>query len=151
VLYLPHMEPQLPSPSHSPENGPAHFQGGETFSGANKPEKAPEQPEKQETREQHVGGSAGDPAAVIQAAPALPPLPPVAPPQQSTKPVVDDSNPATAADEDLIEKEWVEKAKKVVSDTKHDPYLQGKEVSKLQADYLQKRYGKTVNLPSDGA
>jgi hypothetical protein len=50
----------------------------------------------------------------------------------------------------LIEKEWVEKAKKVVLETKHDPYLQGQEVSKLQADYLQKRYGKTVRLPSDG-
>ena len=150
MLYLPHMEPQLPSPSHSPENGPAHFQGGETFSGANKPEKAPEQAEKQESREQHQGGPGGDPAAVIKAIPALPPLPPIAPAGQPAKPVDDGSNPAEAADVDLIEKEWVEKAKKVVADTKHDPYLQGQQVSKLQADYLQKRYGKTVNLPSDG-
>lgn len=145
------MEPQLPSPSHSPENGPAHFRGGETFPGANQPEKAPEQPEKQETREQHVGGPAGDPAAVKQVTPVLPPLPTIAPAQAPAQSVSDNSNPASAADEDLIEKEWVEKAKKVVADTKHDPYLQGQEVSKLQADYLKKRYGKTVNLPADGA
>jgi len=151
VLYLPHMEPQLPSPSHSPENGPAHFPGGEVFSGANQPENAPEQAERQETREQHVGGPAGDPSAVQPAAPALPPLPTIAPPAKSTAPVTDDTNPATASDDDLIEKEWVEKAKNVVANTKHDPYLQGQEVSKLQADYLKKRYGKTVNLPTDGA
>jgi hypothetical protein len=145
------MEPQLPSPSHAPENGPAHFRGGETFPAVNQPEKKPETPEKQETREQHVGGPSGDPAAVTQAAPVLPPLPPMPATASPTAPVAADTNPATAADEDLIEKEWVEKAKKVVAETKHDPYLQGQEVSKLQADYLRKRYGKTVNLPTDGA
>ena len=144
------MEPQLPSPSHSPENGPAHFQGGEAFPAVNQPERLPEAPEKQETREQHVGGPAGEPAAVTQPAPALPPLPTM-PAASPVLPAVDDTNPPAAADEDLIEKEWVEKAKKVVSETKHDPYLQGQEVGKLQADYLKKRYGKTVSLPSDGA
>lgn len=144
------MEPQLPSPSHSPENGPAHFRGGETFPAVNQPEKTPETPEKQETHEQHVGGPTGDPVAV-QATPVLPPLPTITPAKTPTLPAVDDTNPPAAADEDLIEKEWVEKAKKVVAETKHDPYLQGQEVSKLQADYLKKRYGKTVNLPTDGA
>lgn len=145
------MEPQLPSPSRSPESGPAHFQGGETFSGANTPESAPKLPEKQETHEQYVGGPAGDPVAVQPIAPVLPPLPTIAPPAATTQAVPADTNPAAAADEDLIEKEWVEKAKKVIADTKHDPYLQEQEVSKLQADYLKKRYGKTVNLPADGA
>jgi hypothetical protein len=144
------MEPQLPSPSHTPENGPAHFQGGETFPVVNQPEQAPQQPERQESREQHVGGPAGDPAAIAQpAAPVLPPLPTLTPTPTATTST--DTNPSAAADDDLIEKEWVEKAKKVVSETKHDPYLQGQEVSKLQADYLKKRYGKTVSLPTDGA
>lgn len=144
------MEPQLPSPSHSPENGPAHFRGGETFPAVDLPEQTPAAPEKQETREQHVGGPTGDPVVATKpAAPLLPPLPPM---QTTTpEPMSDESTPPTAADEDLIEKEWVERAKKVVAATKHDPYLQGKEVSKLQADYLKKRYGKTVNIPSDGA
>lgn len=148
------MEPQLPSPSRTPENGPAHFQGGETFSGAKGPEQAPRQPEQQEqqeTREQHVGGPQGDPVVVVQAPPALPPLPQAAPPSATGTSTAGDTNPTAASDEDLIEKEWVEKAKKVVEQTKHDPYLQGQEVSRLQADYLKKRYGKTVNLPTDGA
>lgn len=150
MLYLPHMEPQLPTPRSTPETGPAHFPGGETFSGAQQPETTPQQPEKQETHEQHVGGPAGDPASVV-ATPVLPPLPTMTPTPASTQPVIDDKNPIVAADEDLIEKEWVERAKKVVAETKHDPYLQGQQVSQLQADYLKKRYGKTVNVPTDGA
>lgn len=150
MLYLPHMEPQLPTPQSTPETGPAHFPGAETFPGAMQPEQAPQQPEKQETREQHIGGPSGDPAPVVTA-PVLPPLPTMTPTPASTQPVVNDNNPIVAADEDLIEKEWVERAKKVVAETRHDPYLQGQQVSQLQADYLKKRYGKTVNVPMDGA
>jgi hypothetical protein len=54
------------------------------------------------------------------------------------------SNPATAADEDLIEKEWVDKAKKIISETKDDPHKREQEVGKLQADYLKKRYGREL-------
>ena len=64
--------------------------------------------------------------------------------------ISDGSNPSIAADDDLIEKEWVEKAKKVIAETKHDPHLQEQEVSKLQADYLKKRYNKSVKVPTDG-
>lgn len=145
------MEPQLPTPQSSPENGPAHFTGGETFSGVNASESAPKSPEKQEIREQYVGGPSNDPVVLQPATPVLPPLPTIAPPTTASPAPVDTSNPTTAGDDDLIEKEWVEKAKKVIADTKHDPYLQEQEVSKLQADYLQKRYGKTVSLPTDGA
>lgn len=54
------------------------------------------------------------------------------------------ASPAIADDVDVIEKEWVDKAKKIVSTTKDDPHEQEKEVSKLQADYLMKRYGKQI-------
>jgi hypothetical protein len=145
------MEPQLPTPSRSPESSPAHFQGGETFPGAITPEVAPKQPEKQETHEQHVGGPGGDPVVAQPVAPVLPPLPTISPAATPAPAVGDDTNPTSAADDDLIEKEWVEKAKKVIADTKHDPHLQEQEVSRLQADYLKKRYGKTVSLPTDGA
>lgn len=56
------------------------------------------------------------------------------------------TTPAIADDVDVIEKEWVDKAKKIVSATKDNPHQQEKEVSKLQADYLLKRYGKQVKL-----
>lgn len=59
-----------------------------------------------------------------------------------------DVGPAVADDVDVIEKEWVDKAKSIVNEHKHDPYNQEKETSKLQADYLKKRYGKDVKLPS---
>jgi Txe/YoeB family toxin of Txe-Axe toxin-antitoxin module len=57
-----------------------------------------------------------------------------------------DDNQLLADDVDVLEKEWVEKAKKIVHETKEDPYLQEKEVSKLQSDYLQKRYGKQIKV-----
>lgn len=54
------------------------------------------------------------------------------------------SSPTIANDDDLIEKEWVDKAKKIVSETRSDPYKQEEEVSKLQIDYLEKRYGRKI-------
>lgn len=56
------------------------------------------------------------------------------------------SAPAIADDTDLIEKEWVEKAKEIVQHTKDDPYLQNKEMNKMKADYLKKRYNKDIKL-----
>lgn len=52
--------------------------------------------------------------------------------------------PAIADDADLIEKEWVEKAKEIVEKTKADPYVQNKELNKMKADYMKKRYNKDL-------
>jgi hypothetical protein len=60
--------------------------------------------------------------------------------------VAADDNPIAANDDDLIEKEWVDKAKKIILQTKDDPYRREQEVSKLQADYLRKRYGKELGV-----
>jgi hypothetical protein len=76
---------------------------------------------------------------VVQPIP-LQPLPQqqqVAAPQQSDAPLIAD-------DVDVIEKEWVDKAKNIVNQTKEDPYAQEQEVSRLQADYLAKRYNKNI-------
>ena len=64
---------------------------------------------------------------------------------------VDDSTtfantPLVASDSDQIEKEWVDKAKKIISDTKEDPYQRDEEVSKLQVEYIKTRYGRSINL-----
>ncbi len=56
--------------------------------------------------------------------------------------------PQVADDSDLIEKEWVEKAKAIVAQTTDDPYVQNKELSKFKADYMKKRYNKEI--PTDG-
>lgn len=68
--------------------------------------------------------------------------------------VVDDSvviistvpsdTPLIAGDDDLIEKEWVDRAKKIVTETRNDPYSREEAVSKLQSDYLKKRYGREL-------
>jgi len=55
-------------------------------------------------------------------------------------------NPAIAKDDDLIEREWVDKAKKIVAETQNDPYRQEEAVNKLQVDYMKKRYGKELDV-----
>jgi hypothetical protein len=104
-------------------------------------------------------------AAIEQGVPSLvPPLstdqptqtpaqvpPPLMPPISSTTPAADPPQmavqlPAIADDNDLIEKEWVTKAKHIVEQTKHDPYAQNQEVNKMKADYLKKRYNKDLKL-----
>lgn len=108
-----------------------------------------EQQPKVETRENLPAPVGGDPS--FAAAP-IPVLPPAQSPITATAPTsspVSDDNPIVAADEDLIEKEWVDKAKKIISTTKTDPYLQEKEISKLQADYLNKRYGKELKISTE--
>lgn len=51
---------------------------------------------------------------------------------------------STADDVDLIEKEWVEKAKSIVAKTFNDPYLQNKAFGNLRSEYMKKRFGKTI-------
>lgn len=62
-----------------------------------------------------------------------------------------DDSPIVAADEDLIEKEWVDKAKKVIAQTKDDPFVREQQVKQLQIDYIKKRYGKAIGAPQDSA
>lgn len=83
------------------------------------------------------------------APPPILPTPQMAPPPATTPAEPQSgtvSGPAIADDVDVIEKEWVDKAKTIVNTHKHDPYNQEKEASKLQADYLKKRYGKDVKV-----
>lgn len=60
------------------------------------------------------------------------------------------STPQIADDNDLIEKEWVQKAKEIVARTAHDPHMQNRAISQIKADYLKKRYNKDIKLSEDG-
>lgn len=73
--------------------------------------------------------------------------------QSTNQPVVvaDDDTPLVAADEDLIEREWVDKAKKIIALTKDNPYERNRVIAQLQADYLKKRYNKTLGQNDDGS
>ncbi len=74
---------------------------------------------------------------------------PAAQPAATPMATADDSEPLIADDTDLIEKEWVEKAKQLVDKTKDDPYNQNKEINKFKATYIKKRYNKDVQLSNE--
>ena len=49
-------------------------------------------------------------------------------------------------DDDLIEKDWVNKAKAIVERTRDDPYKQSEELTVFKADYMKRRYDKTIKV-----
>ena len=90
-----------------------------------------------------AGARISDAAATASAAAIATPSAPVQAPQGPLAAPVT-ATPMVAADEDLIEKEWVDKAKDIITQTKDDPHARTAQVNALQRDYLQKRYGKVV-------
>lgn len=54
--------------------------------------------------------------------------------------------PSVTDDGDLIEKEWVLKAKEIVEANRDDPFKQSEELTMFKADYMQKRYNKTIKV-----
>ncbi|HSX47316.1 MAG TPA: hypothetical protein VLF63_00935 [Patescibacteria group bacterium] len=49
-------------------------------------------------------------------------------------------------DKDLIDKEWVDKAKQIVEKNRYDPYKQSEELTILKADYIKTRFNKSIKL-----
>lgn len=142
------MEPRNVPSSPSPETGAYHAQEAPS---ALQGEVTQPMPEKLPVGPEAIAEKA--PSAAAQATPMMPlpqlPSLPAAQNQMSAQEPPQNTNPMVAADIDLIEKEWVDKAKRLVAQTKDDPYAQEKEVSKLQADYLKKRYGKEIKTSSE--
>ena len=128
---------QLPPPVM--EQAPNADLGAESQAGK-KPEKA------QPAGAERSAAGPSQPAAM----PAIPlPTPPVMPlPSQNG--AVNNTTAASAQlmadDSDLIEKEWVNKAKQIVERTRDDPYRQSEQLTEVKVDYMQKRYGKTIKL-----
>jgi hypothetical protein len=54
------------------------------------------------------------------------------------------SSQTQAAEADQIEKEWIDKTQAAVAQTRDDPYEQKKAVSHVKADYIKKRFDKTI-------
>ncbi|MDZ7785783.1 MAG: hypothetical protein U5L95_01525 [Candidatus Saccharibacteria bacterium] len=63
--------------------------------------------------------------------------------QQATRQVV---TPHIADDEDLIEKEWIESAKRIVAQTKGDPHAQSEGIGAIKNDYKKKRFNIDNNV-----
>ncbi len=117
------------------------------------PSKSPETPKGPVERERPSQEATPGKQAAPPAVQPLPVIPDVPSPQVSAAAPTDDAvvsvrSPKTAklpaADSDLIEKQWVDKAKEIVAETKSDPYKQKHEMSKAKADYVQKRFKKTL-------
>ncbi len=138
------MEPKLPSPDRGPDFRPAgSMSNGEVMPESSRPETDSGRAlERREQSNEAVPSAENShiPPVVIPL-----PTPPVLPiNDDATLPLVQDDTPTIANDNEIIEKEWVDKAKKVIAETKDNPYLREQEVSKLQADYLLKRYGRKL-------
>jgi hypothetical protein len=88
------------------------------------------------------------PKLPIQAQPTLPAQPPQVQqiPIQIQRSGSQAASGLTAKDADLIEKEWVLRAKNIVAQTQDDPYKQKNEMSRIKADYIKKRFNKTIPL-----
>ncbi len=71
------------------------------------------------------------------------------PPSDAGRQYKEVSLPTEAEDTDLIEKEWVERAKQIVEHTREDPYEQQRALSQMKADYLKKRYNKDIKVSDD--
>lgn len=73
-------------------------------------------------------------------------------PVTTAQPVVDDTtqqdSPLVANDDDLIEKEWVDKAKKIVEQTQNDPKQRDDQISSLKVAYVKKRFGRELGAAS---
>lgn len=102
--------------------------------------------ERQQERVHEVGEAPVEAAQVVM--PALP-MPVLSVPTTNVQvPAATDSS-LVAGDDDLIEKEWVDKAKSIIAATKDDPYRREQEISKLQIEYIRKRYGRTIGTAGD--
>ncbi len=103
--------------------------------------------------EQAPAGAEQAARRAAQAATAMPtiPLPGTTPAPTPSVPTdvtitTNVNTPNVAGDSDLIEKEWVNKAKAIVNNTRDDPYQQSEQLTEVKADYMKKRYGKSIKL-----
>ena len=131
-------------------------QGGSNFELPREPQ-TPEVEQDQEhtaeappARQEQVGKQPPKPA--LPAVPDIPAAdqPVIATSQDSVTPVPLDPK-AAAANADKIEREWIDKVKNVVARTQEDPHLQKEQVSQVKAEYIQKRFNKTIKTDEAAA
>lgn len=125
------------------------------------PQPSPEQPQGQSPEQSQAPGSAelpvtntppaaGAPAAATPKLSASDVAAAIASmPSPNTSVIPSLPLPSIAADEDLIEPEWVNKTEEVIAQTSGNPYAEEEAIEDLQIDYLQKRYGHQVKKPED--
>lgn len=114
----------------------------------------PSAPEGLNGRQEAAPNTANRSAGLAMPAPPIPamysqPNPAQAQSATPTNDVVLTMNPVVqipADDGDLIEKEWVNKAKQIVESNRDDPHKQSAEITVFKADYLKQRYNKSIKI-----
>ena len=103
-------------------------------------------------RPEQVGKQAPRPVlpAVPQDIPAVD-QPVIAVPPDDTAALATPTSFAQAKDGDHIETQWVDRAKSVIAHTQDDPYMQKHEMSRVKAEYIQKRFGKQIKTDEAAA
>lgn len=141
------MEPNLPTPNILPpvanqnlESHPAKLEVSRVPSAEKQPAQSPEK------AELPLNSPQPDPQAAAQAAQDAQAAATAGNPVVQTQTTPTDPLPLLASDDDLIEREWVAKAKQIVAQTRDDPHAQEKQISQLQADYVKKRFGKELKF-----
>ncbi len=142
------------------EGGP-HFelpvQPGSYEKPADKAEDSVVEQQRPASQEAGVGKRAPQPGSTsVTDAPVLPQAPaapdePVADDAQPGAPVSPATADLKADDADLIEKEWIVRAKSIVAQTHDDPHRQKAEMSRVKADYIKKRYNKIIKTDEAAA
>lgn len=139
------MEPEISTPQIGPEQGPSEYKvSPERVGQLPTPEQGIETGAERREQTSELQAAVSDASAI---SPILP-SPVVMTDEPSGVPTGTVAGPTVAADEDLIEKEWVDKAKKIVADTQNDPHQREEAVNQLQRDYLKKRYGREMGEAS---
>ena len=134
------MQPETPMQNFTPEQAPVKYgQNVEYAPNVNNQEAGVEKSAEFFEQRAEAKAIAGD----VSSTTILPP-PVIQDEIVKTNSVVIGDTPSLANDDDVIEKEWVDKAKRIVAETKDDPYRREEAVNKLQADYLKKRFGKEL-------
>lgn len=135
------MEPETSTPKIGPEQGPIEYRPIiEHVDEQSTPEKGLDRNAEHYEQVTENRATSVD-ASVIST--ILPP--PVITDDQIINQATSIVGPVVAADDDLIEKEWVDKAKKIIADTQNDPYQREELVGQLQRDYVKKRYGRELD------
>ena len=137
------MNPQTPAPAPVPAGGERPVGNPEQGAPKAPDELTPSPVEPNAAAWQAPAASqltASDVAAAIAQMPSGP--------SSATAPSV---APTVAADQDVIEPEWVDQAEKVIEQTAGDPHAQEEAVEALQVDYLAKRYGHQVKRPDQSS
>lgn len=144
------MEPGFNAPRNNPEITPSlpsvNIEVSQSQNGAAL-EQAPQQFERELPIQDGPQGPTLPPVAVA----AQPVAPVVAVPQVEEAAPLLSSTPDVAADDDRIEREWVDKAKKIITETADDPYRREQAIGQLQREYRRKRYGESAVNIGDGS